>query len=258
MFGAANSQDPTARGALFGSSLVMSITLVITPLAIVFRNPKAILRADCLLALSPIYWLLLDLLQGVYPMDSVGTVEIAQAFAAIGLFTSMMWVGALRRPWSAPGFVIRSISHDFSGNTYFGAAIVSFGIGMLKFAVPCNFDLIQMLYYVGQERWAAPWGRGQLGGWDAFLDHLQYFGYLLPVLTVIVSRYVGWRSLRTLLCVIMSTIITLFLAESGSRRVLGVVLGMALILWALSEQRIRIKQVVAGYCQSRCFWFSCR
>jgi len=44
-----------------------------------------------------------------------------------------------------------------------------------------------MVYYLGQERWAAPWGRGQLGGWDAFLDHLQYFGYLLPVLTVVIG-----------------------------------------------------------------------
>jgi oligosaccharide repeat unit polymerase len=117
---------------------------------------------------------------------------------------------------------------------------------MLKFAVPCNFDLVQMFSYAGQERWAAPWGRGQLGGWDAFLDHLQYFGYLLPVLTIIVSRYVGWRNLRTLTCIAMSLIMALFIAQSGSRRVLGVILGIALILWVLSQRRLRIKHVVAS------------
>ena len=235
-----------APGALFYSALVMSLGLSITPLVFVVPNPKAILRADCLLALAPIYWLLLDLLQGVYALDSIGTAEVAGGFVAIGVFTSAAWLGALRRPWSAPGFVIKSVSRDFTTNTYFAVAVMSFLIGMLKFAIPCDFDLVQMFSYAGQERWAAPWGRGQLGGWDAFLDHLQYFGYLLPVLTIILTRYVGWRNVRTLACIGMSGIMSLFLAQSGSRRVLGVILGMALVLWVLSQPRLRLKQVVVS------------
>jgi hypothetical protein len=99
-----------------------------------------------------------------------------------------------------------------------------------------------MIYYLGQERWAAPWGRGQLGGWDAFLDHLQYFGYLLPVLTVVIGRRAGLRNPRTIAGIGMSIIVALFLAQSGSRRVIGVVIGMALILWVLDQQRLRVKQ----------------
>jgi len=238
--------DPTAPGALFASALIMSAGLLVTPLTLVVQNPRAILRADCLLAVAPIYWLLLDLLQGVYAMDSITSGEISLGFVAIGVFVSTVWLGSLRRPWSAPRFIINSISRDFTTNTYFVVAIASFLIGMLKFAVPCNFDLVQMFSYAGQERWAAPWGRGQLGGWDAFLDHLEYFGYLLPVLTIILSRYVGWRNLRTLTCIAMSMIMALFIAQSGSRRVLGVILGIALILWVLSQQRLRMKHVVAS------------
>jgi hypothetical protein len=115
---------------------------------------------------------------------------------------------------------------------------------MLNFAVPCNFNIFEMVHYLGQERWAAPWGRGQLGGWDAFLDHLQYFGYLLPVLTVVMGRRVGIRNARTLICVAMSIVMALFLAQSGSRRVIGVVVGMALILWVLDQQRLRMKHLV--------------
>jgi hypothetical protein len=100
----------------------------------------------------------------------------------------MVWLSALRRPWRIPQIVISSISQEFSLNTYFALAVACFVIGMLNFAVPCSFNVFEMIYYLGQERWAAPWGRGQLGGWDAFLDHLQYFGYLLPVLTVCVTR----------------------------------------------------------------------
>ncbi len=115
---------------------------------------------------------------------------------------------------------------------------------MLNFAVPCNFNVFEMVHYLGQERWAAPWGRGQLGGWDAFLDHLQYFGYLLPVLTVVIGRRAGLRNVRTLICVGMSVVMALFLAQSGSRRVIGVVAGMALILWVLDQRRLRIKHLL--------------
>jgi hypothetical protein len=238
--------NPTAPGALSASALVMSLGLLLTPLTLVVHNPKAILRADCLLALAPIYWLLLDLLQGVYAMDSITRGEIAQGFIAIGIFNSTAWLAASRRPWAAPKFIIKSISRDFSPKTYFGVAVASFLIGMLKFAVPCNFDLVQMFSYAGAERWAAPWGRGALGGWDAFLDHLQYFGYLVPVLTVILSRYVGWRNVLTLICIAMSSVMTLFIAQSGSRRVLGVVFGMALVSWVLSRERLRLKHVVGS------------
>ena len=115
---------------------------------------------------------------------------------------------------------------------------------MLKFAVPCNFNVFEMVHYLGQERWSAPWGRGQLGGWDAFLDHLQYFGYLLPVLTVVIGRRAGLRNLRTVVCVGMSVVMSLFLAQGGSRRVIGVVAGMALILWVLDQRRLRIKHLL--------------
>jgi oligosaccharide repeat unit polymerase len=237
-------KDSAEPGAVFASALALSIGLLVIPLTSVLREPKSVLRADYLLALAPIYWLLLDLLQGVYSMESIAPAEITQGFLAIGVFVSMMWLGSLRRPWPIPKFLLKSVVSDFSANTYFAVAVLSFLIGMLKFAVPCNFDVVQMFSYAGQERWAAPWGRGQLGGWDAFLDHLEYFAYLVPVLTIILSRYIGWRSLRTVMCIGMSLIITLFLAQSGSRRVLGVVIGMALVLWVLSQPRVRVKQFI--------------
>jgi hypothetical protein len=42
----------------------------------------------------------------------------------------------------------------------------------------------------------------------------------------------------------MSIVIALFLAQSGSRRVVGVVGGMALVLWILDQRRLRIKQLL--------------
>ena len=236
-------EDPTEPGALFYPALVLSAGLATAPLAAALREPKAILRGESLVALAPIYWLLLDLLQGVYALDHITAEEVRLAFIGIGLFVLMVWVGAIRRPWKLPSALIRSVSQEFSLNTYFALAIACFLIGMLNFAVACNFNVFEMVHYLGQERWAAPWGRGQLGGWDAFLDHLQYFGYLLPILTVVISRRSGLRSPRTLICIVMSIVMTLFLAQSGSRRVIGVVAGMALVLWVLDQRQLRIKHL---------------
>src|SRR5688572_28476629 len=235
--------NPAREGAVFYSALVMSAGLATAPLTTAFRYPKTLLRGESLVALAPIYWLLLDLLQGVYALDHITAEEVRLAFIGIGLFVLMVWVGAIRRPWKLPSALIRSVSQEFSLNTYFALAIACFLIGMLNFAVACNFNVFEMVHYLGQERWAAPWGRGQLGGWDAFLDHLQYFGYLLPILTVVISRRSGLRSPRTLICIVMSIVITLFLAQSGSRRVIGVVAGMALVLWVLDQRQLRIKHL---------------
>jgi len=236
--------SPAREGALFYPALVMSAGLATAPVITGLRYPKALLRGESLLALAPIYWLLLDLLQGVYAMEEIAADQVRIAFLAIGLFVAMVWLGAIRHSWKIPNVLISSVSQEFSINTYFGLALACFLLGMLKFAIPCDFNVFEMAGYLGQERWAAPWGRGQLGGWDAFLDHLQYFGYLLPVLTVVIGRRVGLRNLRTLICIAMSCVMALFLAQSGSRRVIGVVAGMALILWVLDQPRLRVKHLV--------------
>src|SRR5215813_2792876 len=240
--------DPSTEGALFYPALVMSAGLATAPVIAALRYPKALLRGESLLSLAPIYWLLLDLLQGVYPLQDVTADQVRTAFLAIGIFVVMVWLSALRRAWRLPHFVISSISQEFSLNTYFALAVACFLIGMLNFAVPCNFNVFEMVHYLGQERWAAPWGRGQLGGWDAFLDHLQYFGYLLPVLTVVIVRRAGLRNARTIVGIGMSVIVALFLAQSGSRRVIGVVIGMALILWILDQHRLRVRHLVLTVC----------
>src|ERR1041385_407463 len=78
--------NPTREGALFYPALVMSAGLAAAPIVAAVRYPKALLRGESLLALAPIYWLLLDLLQGVYSMDDVTADQVRQAFLGIGIF----------------------------------------------------------------------------------------------------------------------------------------------------------------------------
>src|SRR5690349_25122893 len=105
-------EDPTSEGALFYAALVMSAGLATAPIAAALRYPKALLRGECLLSLAPIYWLLLDLLQGVYPLPDITADQVRTAFLAIGLFVVIVWLSALRRAWRMPPIVIRSISQE--------------------------------------------------------------------------------------------------------------------------------------------------
>jgi oligosaccharide repeat unit polymerase len=236
--------DPEPQGALFTSALMLSIGLAAAPIIATLRDQKSILLGEHLLALAPIYWMLLDLLQGSYLMDTIQPEQINTAFTGIGLFVVAGWVGASLRQWRFPESIIKTVSVEFSANVYFLLATATFALGMLRFAVPCNFNVIEMISYLGENRWAAPWQRGQLGGWDAFLDHIQYFGYLIPIVTVIIARRTSWVNTRTVLSCLMSLTMVVFIAQSGSRRVVGVIFGMAFILWVLTEQRLRIKHTL--------------
>ena len=121
---------------------------------------------------------------------------------------------------------------------------ICFALGMAKYVHAVDFDLVEMFSYLGQERWAAPWGRGQLGGWDAFLDHTQYFGYLLPSLAMLLVLKRGWLRLDCLLALAAAAIMTLFLAQGGGRRIIGVTIGAAIIVWILAQPGLRLSKLV--------------
>src|SRR6185436_2554939 len=143
--------SPAREGALFYPALVMSAGLATAPVITGLRYPKALLRGESLLALAPIYWLLLDLLQGVYSMEDITADQVRMAFLGIGVFVIMVWLGAKRRSWKIPRVLISSVSQEFSINTYFWLALACFFLGMLTFGLPCNFNVLEMVHYLGQE-----------------------------------------------------------------------------------------------------------
>jgi oligosaccharide repeat unit polymerase len=235
--------DPFPPGALYSSAIAMAIGLALAPGVAALRYPKTILRAEHLLVLAPIYWLLLDLLQGVYGMVLVDQESIQGAFIAIGLFVTMIWVAALARPWPLPKAIQRAASQPLNPKTIFSVIFVLFILGIFKYAFPSGFNPAKMLYYLGQDRWSAPWARGRLGSWDAFLDHMSYFGYLLPALTVLLACRSRWLSWRVIVSINLSLIIAVFLSQEGSRRVLGVIVGAAIIVWVLEQKKFDIRHI---------------
>src|SRR5690606_31495554 len=100
-----------------------------------------------------------------------------------------------------------------------------------------------MVTSLAGNRWSAPWSRGALGDWTSFIDHLLYFGYLLPTLIVLLAhRTRGWMNFYVISGVLLTLICAIFIAHGGSRRVIGVMFGSSMICWALLRgRRIRLR-----------------
>lgn len=240
-------EDVTTSDALFPSAVAMSLGLAIAPLAAARRSARTLLRVEHILVLSPIYWLLLDLLQKAYVMERLDRSSITGTFFSIGLFTTGVWLTALIRPIPIPTSIASSADHRLTPSIIFRLILVFFSLAMIKFAYPCDFDPALMVFHLGSDRWSAPWARESLGSWSSFIDHLDYFGYLLPTLTTLLAVRSRRLNLRVIISIGLAVLMTAFLAQSGGRRIIGVVLGAAIICWVLEQKKIKIKQMIIAF-----------
>src|SRR5690242_13188133 len=79
--------DPQPKGALVTSGVWMALGLLAAPVYAARRDARRLLRAEHVLTLAPIYWLLLDLLQGAYDMTSCTHEDVTRSFIAIAVFS---------------------------------------------------------------------------------------------------------------------------------------------------------------------------
>ncbi len=229
--------DVEPAGAIQISSMVLAVGMIFPLLGSVIRSPASLFHPVSVVAASPVYWLLLDPIQGSYDLKFVERSEIILAFIAISLFSSGVWLASLSRPIRVPAKVWKAATVDLTGTGLFVIACVAFSFSFARFAIPCNFNIFTMLSAFDSGRWSVPWGRGNEGGWDAFVDHLSYFGYILPTLVVLIAGRDGWLSPRVLITVAFAIIIMALLSTGGGRRIIGVMCGAAACAWFLSRQK---------------------
>ncbi len=238
-------KNPFPAGELASSATAMSIGLAAAPVAASLRNIRTILRAEHLLILSPIYWLLMDLIQGTYEMVGVDKANVEGSFLAIGVFVCGLWLATLLPPQNSPKALVNSASRRLSAKLLFRIILIFFILGIFKYAYPSNFDPMVMLDGLMAERNSAPWARGaQAGAMEAILDHLGYFGYLLPTLTVLLWTRSRRLNAPVVISIILSLTMAAFLAQLGGRRIIGVIFGAALICWIIEQQKIKIKHLL--------------
>ena len=239
-------ESVSTDNALFPSAVMMTIGLAIAPIAASLKNPKTILRAEHILVLAPIYWLMLDLLQKAYVIEEAWLDGIRGAFFGIGLFVMGAWIAIMMNLFSLPKSIVKSSAHKLQSKTLFRLVLIFFSIGILKYAYPCGFNPVTMVSYLFVDRWSAPWAREALGGWSSFIDHLSYFGYLLPTLSVLLIVRSKRFNYQIATSTFLSLFMAVFLAQAGSRRVIGVIFGAAIICWLVEQRKLKLKQLLVA------------
>ena len=228
------------QGMLILPSLGMVLCLLVAPTVSGLLSLRNLLRTENVIALAPVYWMFLDLLQGNYELTGLGQADIRLTYAAVGTFCTMYWLGTMGRRLKLPRQLQELGRMSIPTSALFYIGFLMFVLGICAFAIPSRFNIAVMLNAFTMDRWSAPWARGQLGGWDAFTDHLAYFGYLLPTVTVMLSQRRGWAHPSTIIMVIFSVIFMMFLGHGGSRRIVGTCLGAAIVCWMLAQPKIKI------------------
>ncbi|HEY8067158.1 MAG TPA: O-antigen polymerase [Methylosinus sp.] len=238
-------------GAMFWPAAVLSASLLAIPLMRgVLEGLHGLLHAENLLLVAIIYWVLLDLLQGAYPLDELGRDDVIAALETVAIFAMFIPLGRLAPTLGAPKPIARAARADLPTQNAFIAVCICFVLCISSFGIPTSFDPARMIEGLLQPRFGAPWSRGDLGGWEAFIDHLAYFGYVLPAATVLVATRAKarWADPRVWISILFTAIVCAFLAQSGGRRIIGMMLGSGLLLWMILKERFSIVRaaVVAG------------
>ena len=236
--------DPTPRGALVMSGTVLAAAIVLVPFLRVLGGSDEVTNAENFVALGYVAWLLLDLIQGAYVLDEAKDESLRMALVAIGLSASVMWIGAAAVGWRIPGWVAEGVNVPLTAETISRAIPICFGLGMFNFLYSVDFNIPVMFSYVGQERWAVPWSRGQLGGWESFRDQAQYFGYVLPALTALYISKRGLFSGGSVFAILCSAIMLVFLSTGGGRRIIAVTVGAALLVWVQANPTMRFRNLI--------------
>ncbi len=233
--------NPTPRGALMVPGSVLAAAIILVPVLRGLGGSSSTTNAENVVAFGFVFWLLLDLIQGAYALDEAKDDSLRMALVAVGISSAAMWLGAASAPWRIPRWIADGVDVQMSADTIAKAVPICFALGMFNFLYSVDFDIPEMFSYVGQQRWAMPWSRGQLGGWESFRDQAQYFGYVLPSLTALLIARRGLMNFQSLFAVACSVIMLIFLSTGGGRRIVGVTGGAALMVWVQANPGLRLR-----------------
>ena len=234
--------NPQPAGELVLSGAFMATGLLLVPVLYAYKGQERVFRGEHILCFGLVYWLLLDVIQGAYDVDL--SLEVTrQIFLAIILMAVGIWLGAAFGPKRLPRRIFSMLEKPLHSSHLLQAGLLCFALGMLTFLIATGFDIFEAASYIGAPRWSAPWGRGDLGGLDAFQDHLQYFGYVVPAITVAYARRRGWIRISTLILLACAVVMVLFLSQSGGRRIVGVTVGSAILCWTLMQRKLSVTTI---------------
>jgi hypothetical protein len=238
--------DTQPAGALTRCAIVLAIGLLSgTIYDVAVRGVGRAVRAEHLIIFAVIYFVLLDLIQGLYPL-SLTQQAVRSSFFMVALFGAACAVGSMLKPLPLPGFVMDCALRKYSSNSMFRLILLCFVVGMFNFAYFSHFSPAAMITGLREPRWAAPWNRESLGGWNSFGDFLTYVGYMVPTLTIMTGiQRRSWIHWHVLCGFLFSGIFLAFVSQSGGRRIIGAITASAVVTWVCAR-RSKLRAVHVG------------
>jgi oligosaccharide repeat unit polymerase len=234
-------QDFSPRGALTASGAILTMAMI-APTIPSWRNDiRSLLRGENVLIAALIYWTLLDVLQGAYSLP-VSREAVVAEYLLLGTTALGFWVGANLGKPLAPRLVMREGLNQWSKATTLRLLALAFALGLWDFLYRSDFDIDLILQSLTASRWATPWQRESLGDWSAFSYHLQYFGYLVPAMAVLLALRAGWRNPLTWVGIAMSLVILAFHAQGGGRRIVGAMILAGIFCWLIYVRRLNTRR----------------
>lgn len=205
------------------------------------EGAKGLLHANVLICTSIIYWLYLDLLQDRYVLDNLQSESIKTAFISVSIFVITIQITS-NLTFKIPDLVVNASRFDISSKTLYASVFVCFSLAIFFFYKASYYDFNHMIRGLTKSRFASPWARGVTGGFDALLEHLKYFGYMLPPLTALhfmINRFSDYRNYVALLLTIG---FSMFEFQGGGRRITGFLAGsllMTILIYKRFELQLR-------------------
>ncbi|OFW03860.1 MAG: hypothetical protein A3G20_08215 [Acidobacteria bacterium RIFCSPLOWO2_12_FULL_59_11] len=230
-----------SAGALLIPGLILAVSLVLPTLLKIRNDARRLLRGENILLYGLVYWVLLDILQGLVPMTA-GPEAIVAAFALLGVAALGFWVGASYGFELKVNFLVEEALRPLSDGRLFLLTLIAFLLGSWDFFYRSGFDIGLVFESLQAARFEAPWQRDQLGDWSAFSQHLQYFGFMVPALAVLTYLRRGPLHLPTLASLVMAITILVFNGQGGGRRIVGAMMLAGMFCWIIYVRRIKLKQ----------------
>lgn len=237
------SVDYYSPGALAGPATALALGLLVGPVTAAFRNPASVLRAESVLAVGLIYWILFDAIQGVHGLWGTTQLSVYRAFISVALFACSIWIGSITAQLTDRSR--REIKYpELAANYIFGLVILTFvaGIFLPIYSCQLNPQCIVDAFFVPNDE--VPWRKVGFGSFDTVVKYIGYLGYTTLPLAVALLHLERRVSQRVILALILGLILLVFFMQSGSRRKAGMVVAAAGLVWVLIHDRVLLKHLL--------------
>lgn len=226
-------------------AIFLTICLLIFPLEqFIKEGNTGFFKGNVLVVTSIIYWSLLDLLQGRYNMEDVQIISVKYAFITLAFYTGVVVISSNYR-LKIPSQLDSAIKTNLDPKLLYKIIGICFALGIFYFYYSTGYNFDYMISSLSKSRFRSPWSRGISGGFDSFLEHLKYFGYVLPALTALLIISEKKVNFRTISALAMMIFFSAFEFQGGGRRITGFLLGSFVMTFLIYyRQSLKIRHYV--------------